>query len=284
MIARPHMPARGQGFALIAVLWMTVALSLLVATIVGATRTDTRDLQAAVARFDAVLAGDSAIALAMQHEAANPEGATGARQHTVAWRGTEVQVQVFPAEGFIDINTASEALLADLFAHAGQRPVAEAQALAREVVAWRERTPAQAGAPRPRTRFDVIDDLMQVAGMDYEIFAKIRSLITIYSGQPGVVLDAAPPEVLAVLAGGDVARARRFADQRGRGLVSTEGFSHGQSGTGSGRVFYARALVPDGAVVWQRSAWLRMDAAPGRPPLAWLETLPVTGVTPNNPW
>jgi general secretion pathway protein K len=112
----------------------------------------------------------------------------------------------------VDLNTASKELLSGLFASIGMRREA-ADDLADRIVAWRSapaegqdqeasnyRTAGLKYAPRG-ARFPHVDELALVIGVTPDLMERISPLVTVYSGQPGINVLAAPPQVVAALPG-----------------------------------------------------------------------------------
>lgn len=193
-----------RGFALIAVLWIVAALSLIVASLSKAAVQEVRAVSSAKQSVEGESLGLAAIHLVLQEMAATSARPQNWRHVGVTYRGVEVQVRVMPVNGLIDLNNAPQALLASLFAHAGPMDSRRAAALAAAVVETRAARDAR-GRP---IGFEAIEDLLRVPGIDYALYAKISALVTADLVGPGRVNPAAAPtEVLAVIASGDGARA-----------------------------------------------------------------------------
>ena len=202
------------GIALIAVLWLVAAMSLITAGIVQSVRAEVQTVglqkQAAVA----IAQADAAILLALQalHNRQKDVG-KDVQKMPVEFEGVTYQVSLQPLNGRIDINAAPLALLADLYRYAGGMQANQAQNLAQSTIDTRQQKNAK-GIPR---EFDAIEDLLGVPGMTYGVYARLVDLISaeIKDGTGRVNPSAAPPGVLLVLSGGNVARTADFAAQRG---------------------------------------------------------------------
>ncbi len=111
---------RQQGVALIAVLWLVAAMSLIIAGVVQSVRTEIRT---AGQQRQSVVAGglaDASILLALQKlHAMQIEPRAGLQVIPVAFEGVSRPVQVLPVNGLIDINNAPVALLTDMYRLAG---------------------------------------------------------------------------------------------------------------------------------------------------------------------
>jgi general secretion pathway protein K len=112
----------------------------------------------------------------------------------------------------VDLNSASKELLAGLFASLGVRRDA-ADGFADRIVAWRSppaegqdqeasnyRTAGRRYAPRG-ARFPHVDELSLVLGFTPELMEQVGPFLTVYSGQPGINVLAAAPQVLSALPG-----------------------------------------------------------------------------------
>ncbi len=266
----PH-KLHARGVTLVIVLWMVAALTILVTGLVHAQRSELRLASAARARLLAVATGQAAGQFVLQQIAgtAPAPDRIGVRRVTVA--GGEVDVEVMPLTGLIDLNNAPPSLLADAFRVAGGRDEAAARALAAAVLARRQR-PAAATAP---ARLEMPEELLTLPGVDADLFAKIAPLLTTDSAGSGKVNPlAAPPDVLLVLARGDAALAQRIAGQRAGGAVDTtrlEG-NHIDATVSSRYRITASVPAPDGAQ-WRVQRDVDLHATgPGGPPWRTLRT------------
>ena len=199
-----------RGVALIAVLWIVAALSIIVTGLVQAQRDEIRTVSTARQALEASALGNAAIQLVLQRLAASQEPVTRLSRIEVMYESRALTVEVMPLNGLIDPNRAPDGLLAALFSVAGGLDGARAAALAQAVAAART---AVAGARGPT--FEAPEDLLQVPGIDYDLYARLARLLTTDAGGSGLVnAMAAPPEVLLVLAQGNAAEAARIAADR----------------------------------------------------------------------
>ena len=202
-----------RGVALVAVLWLVAAMSLIITGIVQAVR---GEASSAGLQRHAVIAnalGDAAILLALQNlQAQQKEPDNTIQRLSVSFEGQTLEVSVQPLNGLIDINNAGVVLLAEMYRHAGGLSPGAAQTLAQATVELRQSKSAKGAAQG----FDAVEDLLRVPTMTYDLYAKINSLITadLKEGSGRVNPMAAPAGVLQVLIGGDVARAAVLAAGR----------------------------------------------------------------------
>ena len=242
--------AGARGMALIAVLWIVAALAILVT---GMTQSVRQQVRITAATLDVVTAqaiGDGAIALTLQALQVAQQRPNRAVMQSVAYAGTEIEVEVFPLDGLISLNGASVPLLSALLQVAGGLPAGAADALARQLDDWRAGRTGEVGTPVPRY-FEAPEDLLLVPGIDYALYARLRPLVTTEQrGGDRVNPLAAPPAVLAVLARGNLALAQRIASQRGAAEVGidTTGLDPALIAPGGGSTYFYRvaAKVPLG--------------------------------------
>jgi general secretion pathway protein K len=206
-----HVGPRQAGIALVGVLWMVAALSLIVAGMVKVTRQDARTVSASKQGVLAEAYGQAAIVQTVQRMQIDPTQYARYTRFTLNYQGAPIQVTVVPLNGLINLNGAPAGLLSKLFRVAGGLPAPTADALAQQVVTLRDRPDSKGTA----VGFDAVEDLLQVPGVDYDLYANIARLLVV--GRRSVTRVnalAATPEVLMVLAGGDAAVAQQLVQAR----------------------------------------------------------------------
>lgn len=198
---------------LIAVLWIVAALSIIVTGMVRSTRNELRIVSGTRQALVADAIGEAAIQLVLQELLSQAERPTRLEKRVVVFQGAQVQVEQMPINGLIDINNASEALLAAMYRVAGGTETAEV--LAADTVRVRSEKSANGRAQE----FEAIEDLLRVPGVDYALYARLSSLITAGARGSGKVNPLAAPEaVLHVLTAGNFERAAAIAGQRDAGF------------------------------------------------------------------
>jgi general secretion pathway protein K len=218
------------GFALVAVLWVMAAAVVGVTGVLFAVREQVRTVSWQKEQITAAAVSDAVAVLFARDLAAAPAERDGLlRSHDLEFEGRTVRIEVVPLSGLVDINLAPETLLADLFEVAGGVDRDVAVSLAQRVVDWRDGDdrPLPQGAEDPdyvaapsrfRTRggdFEAPEDLLQVLGVDFELYSRVSRLISVESGGGGQVNPAAaPPDVLRVLARGNADLDRDYARAR----------------------------------------------------------------------
>lgn len=290
-----------RGLALIAVLWLVAALSVLVVGVSSSVRAEVRGAQFARAQAEAAALGDAAIQLAVLELRTANSLPTGERRISYEFAGHPVQLILTPTAGFVNLNTASEALLKDLFRYAAGLSELEAETLAQRIVDWRD--PDDAALPRgaeldaylaagqfvrPRNGpFVVPEDLMQVLGVDFDLYVRIAKFLTVHGSLPTIDPLAASVGLLTVLAKGDRSVAERIFAQReaafaagedGRAIDTTmlESAHLGQASVG---LFRLEARVELGGRWLSRVRWLDLSReGPEGEPWRSLRVEPVRGV------
>lgn len=202
-----------RGVALIAVLWLVAAMSLIITGIVQSVRSEIRTVGVQRQAVIANALADAGILLALQNlQVQQKEPGAAIQLIPVQFEGLTAQVSVQPLNGLIDINNAAPLLLADLFRHAGGLNADAAQAMAQATVESRQFKNEKGVAQG----FEAIEDLLRVPKMTYGLYVKIAGSVTadLKDGSGRVNALAAPAGVLQVLTGGDVSRAASLAARR----------------------------------------------------------------------
>ena len=240
-----------RGMALIAVLWLVAALSLMVVGVSGVVRQETRMVAVAKDKVMAQAVGDAGVVLVLQQLAAQNQVVQQTTETSVNFNGVEIPVSVMPLNGLININGASLPLLTALMTIGGGLPESAAQEVAIALLDRRERSSLEGRRPE---KFEAIEDLMQVPGIDYDLYARLAPLITASNaGAGGQAVNpmAAPPEVLVILANGDAGAADKIAAERASGQpgVDMSGLNSSLSRPGTTQRRYrvtARVPMADG--------------------------------------
>jgi len=258
-----------RGAALILVLWFVAALSIVAMSLSARVRIDGNGGRFVLAEIRAQALGDAAINLALAEIDAQPVGDGELFSKAYLIEGERIIVQSREDTAFINLNHAPARLLAQLFATLGGLSMADAERVAENVVAWR--TPSTGGAvvdANERTGrpywlrgaiFEASEDLMQVPGISYDLYVKLKDFVTVFGDSAGVDDRQAPIEVLQVLAGGQEAIARRIAQQRETGLAAMDtsmldkAFVHRVRG----RYLRVDAQLNVDGIAFSRSRWVQ---------------------------
>lgn len=214
---RPRVP---RGIALVAVLWIVGALSVLVTGVVLAQRAELRMAGVARASLVGEAAGQAAIHIVLQRMSGGGDRIDRLTRIAVRHDERDIVVEVMPLTGLVDLNLAPRPLLEAFVARAGGADETLARQVAEAVVARRE---AARGPAEPSSLLAAPEELLSLPGVDYDLFARLEPMVTTGSGGVGRINPlAAPDEVLRFLAAGDVALARRVADDRDAGVVAID--------------------------------------------------------------
>lgn len=248
---RPRSPHRAAtGMVLIAVLWIVAALSIAVTGLTRSVRQEAALMGTSRNALQAAATGEAAIAIVLQQLLAGGAPLSRLQEVSVAFDGRAIPVEIMPLTGLIDINAAPPALLARLYTVAGGLPAAAAEAMAQATVMAREQRDSRGSA----TRFEAPEDLLQVPGFSYDLYARLAGLVTAdVRGSGRVNALAAPTAVLTVLASGDAAVAERISSERlagAEGIDTTALDASLLQAAPSRRVrMTARVGMPDGSFV-----------------------------------
>jgi general secretion pathway protein K len=217
------------GLALVAVLWMVAALTVMATGMVYAVRGEVRTVASSRELASAAALGDAGIVLAARDLAGARDREVRLQHYEITFEQVAVGLRIVPLTGLIDLNAAAEPLLADFIAVAGEIDRADAARLAQRIIDWRDTDdqPRQDGAENAayaaagspfRTRggpFESPEDLLQVLGVDFDLYSRLRPLLTVHlRGSGRVDPAAAPVEVLRILAGGNEQIAVQYAHAR----------------------------------------------------------------------
>lgn len=270
-----------RGMALVLVLWLVAALSLVVLAGVKGVRQQTRSAGMDIERLRAEVKLDAVLQLAAQRLLVERQLSHRYQWLRMSIGSDDVWVEITPAEGLIDVNVASDALLQTLFRNIGGLTPDEAVVFASRIRDWIDPDddpsgPGGAEAAQYRAagwpslpRNAALEDpseLRAVLGMTaglYEIIAPFLGL----NGQQRIDIDAAPPALIDALTGQEGLGVQIHAsppEQRGALLLSEAGaqlFTNAPAK--GGREIRLRILVAsDGDQWWQREAWIDLSARP----------------------
>jgi general secretion pathway protein K len=284
--------ARNQrGVALILVLWVIALMSVLLGSFALIARTENLQarhlLDATTARYAAEAGLERAV-----YELHNADPLTrwvgDGRAYEFMFDNAKVHVELTDESGKIDINSADDTLLQSLFVSAGVS-LDQAANLSDAIQDWRdpddEVHPRGAEAAQYKSQglpyvprnapFQTVSEIQQVFGMNYELYSRIESAITIYAGGTSPNPAYAPLEVLQALPGWTEEFARQFIAARqqirpGQPGVATLTGPNGEqivaNGGGNTYTVKSRATLANGAsTVLDASIRLGGVGAAGRP-------------------
>lgn len=189
-----------RGMALVLVLWIVAALSIFTLGLSSVLRQEAAMVNVSRNMAYGRAAGEAAIFEAMQRMAVHPQAVDGIVTQSVVFMGKNIELQIIPWSGFININAASASLLALLFQRAAQMPAGSADALAQTLVDARESLRVRSSGSMV---WDAPEDLLQIPGMTYAVFSLVREyLVAEPGGRQGISSAAALQPLRAWVEGG----------------------------------------------------------------------------------
>ena len=257
-----------RGIALVLVLWVALLMSVIAGSFALSARTES--LQSRIlfnetqARFYAEAGLNRAV-----YELRNPDPETrwiaDGRVHKIQMDDTTIEIKIIDESGKIDLNQANEELLVGLFASQGV-DYDEAIGMSDKILDWidADEETRLAGAEdadyfaegyphgAKDAPFDTVPELIQVMGIDYEMYRKIEPALTVYSGRKNINLAFAPKEVLLAIDGIPPEMAETFIadrqaieDLNAPLPVLAEGFSGQFRGGGTTFSIVSKATLPN---------------------------------------
>jgi general secretion pathway protein K len=269
----PYRMSSQSGIALVLVLWVLLLLTIVTGSFVLMARMDRLEAHALLSGTQARFSAEAAINLAVL-ALRDPEDETRMRADGRVYEqeidGVLVEVSAVDERGKLDINATNELTLVNLFSGHGVE-IGEAEFLAAAVLDWRDTDELErvngaeedsyfaAGlAVGPANRpFMMIEELLQVIGMPYELFRRLEPGITVFSraGEPDPAF--APAEALMALSDITHEEALNFVQERNShqpgdsiGTELPNGTVVMEQGRGVTYSIQARATMPNG--VWEQ--------------------------------
>lgn len=289
-------PRSQRGLALVLVLWILILLTVTTGAFALMARMDQLEanqlLSGTRARFFAE-AGLHLAVVALREPEEELRMIADGRPYATVIDEVLVEVSATDERGKLDINAADETTLAVLFTNHGLEP-ADAELLAARVLDWRDTDEvervggaeldsylAEGLALGPGNKnFMMVDELLQVLGMPYELWRRMAPGLTVHSRSDLPDIAFAPPEALLAIPEITPEEANAFVAER-RNMDASGGLEitlpNGQSIVAQGRgLTYSirvKATMPNG--VWdQIEATVRLGGTAGGPPfrvLRWQE-------------
>ena len=203
------------GAALVLVLWLVAALSLVVLASAHGIRQQTQNVDLGLARMRAEAVLDAAIALAAQRLTADKRLAAQYRVEYLVLGTHRVRLEVTPSGGLVDVNVASDALLEALLRGAGGVSPGEAATLVSRIhdyidpddvpggvggaEAAQYRAAGWPALPR-NSALEDLSELQSVLGMTSALYETIAPYLGI-NGQQGIEIASAPASLIDALTG-----------------------------------------------------------------------------------
>jgi len=262
-----------RGIALVLVLWALLLLTIVTGSFSLMARMDRLEANALLSGTQARFSAEAAINLAVL-ALRDPEDETrmlaDGRVYQTELDGVLVEVSAIDERGKLDINATDELTLANLFTGNGMEPD-RAELLAAAVMDWRDEDELERvnGAEEdaylaaglemgPANRpFMMTEELLQVIGMEYELYRKLEPGITVFSraGEPDPAF--APVEALMAMPDITYDEAVNFVQERNSrqpgdslGTELPNGLVVMEQGRGVTYSIQARATMPNG--IWEQ--------------------------------
>ncbi|MBB6521009.1 type II secretion system protein GspK [Pseudoteredinibacter isoporae] len=232
-----------QGLALVMVMWLVAAMSLLVAGVLYSARMDVKQvqLQSKFSKHEALADGaaklllrDYNFALGEQLEMRGP----------YLWQGELLGVaakgRMVSVKGLIDLNSVGLDAMAQLLSVRLEMEPEQALELAQNLIDWRRPVSGEftgmhaeyeaLGLPVPRhDRLLSVADLLAVNGFNFEMLQALNDVVYVERSISGGVDPAsAPIEVLSVLANGNEEVALNYETMRREAEDSSELLNHAE--------------------------------------------------------
>ncbi|NCF62924.1 MAG: hypothetical protein GWP58_08730 [Gammaproteobacteria bacterium] len=274
MSSRSFHPVHQQkGIALVIVLWILLLMTISTGAYTLMARMDQLEAHTILSGTRARMAAEAALNLTVlslrdpdETSRLVPDG----RPYTLEFQGVTVEVEVTDERGKLNINSADETTLTQLFSANGMESD-EAVYLAAAVLDWVDvdevERPngaeidayASLGLPvGPGNRsFVMVEEVLQVLGMSFDLFVKIEPGLTVFSNSATPDPAFAPVEALLALPGMTEEDALNFLEERqsqdatgGVGTALPSGEVAMAQGRGLTYSILAKATLPNG--VWDQ--------------------------------
>jgi len=272
---------QNKGAALVLVLWLVAALSLVVLASAQGVRQQTRNTGTSLERLRSESVLDAVLQLTAQQLRAEKGKPSQYRLQRMVLGDHEIRVEITPASGLIDINVASDELLQALFQRVGGlEPEAAAMLVSRvrdfidpddspSGIGGAEAAQYRAAGWPSMPRNSALEDLSElkaVLGLSAELYEIISPYLGI-NGQQRLDINSAPPALIDALTGEQGLGAQIHSsppEMRAGVLLSgvvAEFFSAASGG--AEQTVRVRAFVQaEGGRWWLREAWMDLNERP----------------------
>lgn len=281
-------PGRQKGVALVLVLWVLLLVTISTGAYTLTARMDQLEAHTVLSGTQARLGAEAGLNLAVlslrdpdELSRMIPDG----RSYFTRFEGMEIEVQVTDERGKLNINAADEEILINLFTANGVDAM-DAQQLAAAVADWMDSDEIERadGAELPtyesagltigpaNRKFVMVEELLQVIGMSWELYRRMAPALTVYSDSSEPDPAYAPLEALMALPDMNEEDARNFVQERhsqesltGMEMALPNGEVAMAQGRGLTYSIHAKATMPNG--IWdQIEATIRLGgSSDGRP-------------------
>ena len=224
------MKCKQQGLALVLVLWVLVLMTIMAASFSLSMRRETNLVRNTRTQAQAAALAEAGVNYAIMMSLVSDQlqrWRGDGTPYQVPANGGTVTVRIRDETGKVDLNSADETLLNALMTVTGLDEEESAQ-LVGAILDWRDKDDSRHmhGAEEaeykrenkpygPRNdRFQSVDELQLVLGVNYKIFEKLEPLITVYRQEPGINPKNASRELLLALPGVDEETVENYLELR----------------------------------------------------------------------
>jgi len=213
------MYARQNGVALVMVMWLVAAMSLLVASVVYVARMDVKQQQLDQELIAAGAQADKAMRMAVREFTIESEAGEVSKQlaQEYSWQdsGSVFRVELFPSSGLIHLGSLTPEMLLSVLQY-GAGVDQDKLAAMSELLAGGFSSVALGESDKSLpARFRVLEDLMLIPGVTVDDYETLKNYFYVGQlGSPGINPAAAPRELLSILAGGDESAVDEFLQLR----------------------------------------------------------------------
>lgn len=214
-----------RGVALALMMWMIAAMSLMVAGAVLLGKQEIRATQAQLQAAQTRTLANGLINLGMWQWTQQPQElpvTSSMPELTFSYLNKDIVIRAVPVDALVGINSASQDLLAIILERNAGLDTGQAQALAEQIIKWREGE-RNDGKAAVSIGFRVFEELLQVPGMNRDILENLRPVTSVYGASTGVSFAGAPRELLLALADGNTGLVEQFVDERSNNTLSVDG-------------------------------------------------------------
>lgn len=281
-------PGKQRGVALVIVLWILLLVTISTGAYTLTARMDQLEAHTVLSGTQARMAAEAGLNLAVlslrdpiEDNRMIPDG----RSYFATFEGIEVEVRVIDERGKLDINNVTEDVYVNLLTANGVDS-SDAELLAAAIADWKDSDDIERanGAELPvyesaglavgpaNRAFVMVEELLQVIGMSWELYTRMAPGLTVHSGTSLPEAAYAPPEALMALPDMTEEDARNFvADRHSQETLNDVELAlpNGEVAMARGRgltySILAKATMPNG--IWdQVDATIRLGgSSDGRP-------------------
>ena len=218
-----------SGLALVIVIWVLSLLTIMAGSFALTMRRETTVISALKDNAETLSVAETGLTIAQRMvflEDNDKRWQANGSIYQLQFQGAEIRIRLFSEQGKIDINNADEALLMKMMGSTSEE-LDKQQELVSAIIDWRDHDDQVQinGAEKQQyedaglsyhpanKKFQLIEEMQLVLGMNDAIFQQIKPLITVYSGSAKVDLTVASKEVLQAVTGSDLESSDEYSRQ-----------------------------------------------------------------------